>query len=242
MDALAYAVAMAAANAAAATPFGGGDLVHYQGEIVSWDEVSAVNAEKDTGEIESNLTVLQSGIGVTYQPGDTEMIEKRMSQWYILGKVTAPGASAGNQIQSAAIATSQNTTSTSYTDLPSVGPVVTVTIGSSRRCLVMVSATVISLTSAGTPVGQWVGGSAAFDVAGASTIAAGPYYTGAQTWYSNASPVVPVGIQTAAATVALLTAAQGRNQGTNTFTMRYRALTSNPGAGFADRSITVIPF
>lgn len=240
MDALAYAVAMAAANAAAATPYGGGDLVHYQGEIVSWDEASAVNAVKVNGAIVSNLRVIRGGIGLAYQPGDTVLIEKRMSQWYILGNVGAPGAGAANQIKSQTVATSQSTNSTSYGDLGTVGPTVTIYIGSSRRCLLLFSANVVSLANAGTPTLIYIGGTAAVQVSGASTLAPGTPYCGGQVWYATAS--APTGFQMVSSQVALLTAADGLNQGSNTFTLKYRAIAANPGATFIDRNLTVIPF
>ncbi len=241
MDALAYAVAMAAANAAAATPLGGGDLVHYQGEIVSWDEASGVNAVKVNGAVVSNLRVLQSGVGLVYQPGDTVMIEKRMSQWYILGKVAAPGAGAANQVASQLVSASESTTSTSYTDLATVGPSVTVYIGSSRRCLVTVSSTISSLVNVSTANGQWIGGNASFAVSGASTIApSSDFYVGGETWFGNLN--TPVGFYMGGSRTTVLTAARGLNVGFNTFTMKYLALAANPGCLFFDRTITVIPF
>jgi hypothetical protein len=241
MDALAYAVAMAAANAAAATPPGGADLYHYQGQIVSWDESTGVNAVWVNGATVSNLRVLQSGVGLVYQPGDTVMIEKRMSQWYILGKVAAPGAGAANQIQAALIATSETTTSTSYADLATVGPSRTVYIGSSRRCLVTVSSTISSLANAGTSQGQWIGGNASFTVSGASSIApSSDFFVGGETWYANTS--IPVGFYMGGSRTTVLTAARGLNVGFNTFTMKYLALSANPGCSFFDRTITVIPF
>jgi len=241
MDALAYAVAIAAANAAAnATPSGGADLAHYTGRILSWDEATGLNSVEINGSPVGNLRVLQSGIGLVYQPGDVVLVEKRMSQWYILGKVAAPGASAGNQIQSQTVAANQSTTSTSYGDLATYGPEVSVYIGSSRRCLILFSANVVSLTNAGTPTLIFVGGTAAVQVSGASTIAPNSPYCGGQVWYATAS--APVGFQMVSSQLALLTAANGLNQGMNTFTLKYRAIATNPGANFIDRNITVIPF
>ncbi len=237
MDPFQLATLLAAATA---PPSGGADLSHYTGQILSWDESSGVNSVQVNGGPVSNMRVLQSGIGVTYQPGDAVMVEKRMSQWYILGKVAAPGASAGNQIQSAAVAAQQSTTSTTYGDLATYGPEVSVYIGSSRRCLVLFSANVQSLANAGTPTLQYIGGTAAVQVSGASTVAAGPYYCGGLVWYATAS--APQGFQMVSTQVTLLAAANGLTQGLNTFTLKYRAIAANPGASFIDRNITVVPF
>ncbi|WP_290055668.1 hypothetical protein [Amycolatopsis solani] len=224
-----------------AKPTGGADLNHYQGEVISWDESSGLNAVLVNGAPISNMRVLQSGIGVTYQPGDAVMVEKRMSQWYILGKVAAPGAGAANQIASALVAAAQSTASTSYTDLATVGPAVTVYIGSSARCLVTVSATISSLANAQTATQQWIGGNASFAVSGASAISpSSDFYVGGENWY--ATQTVPVGFYLGGSRTTLLTAARGLVPGFNTFTMKYAALSANPGATFYDRNITVIPF
>lgn len=240
MDALAYAVAIAAANAAAATPPGGADIAHYTGEVLSWDDLTGLNSVRVNGGVVSNLRLIQGGIGLQYQPGDTVLVEKRMSQWYILGQVKAPGVGAANQIQSQTVAANQSTTSTSYGDLATYGPEVSVYIGSSRRCLVLFSANVVSLANAGTPTLIFIGGTAALQVSGASTIAPGSPYCGGQVWYATAS--APQGFQMVSSQLALLTAADGLNQGMNTFTLKYRAIAANPGASFIDRNITVIPF
>lgn len=243
MDALAYAVAMAAANAAAATPPGGGDLAHYQGQILSWDEATGLNSVWVNGAAVSNMRVLQSGIGVTYQPGDTVMVEKRMSQWYILGKVAAPGASAGNQIQSLTVAPYETTGSTSYANLATYGPEVTINVGSSRRCLVLVAA-FISASGTIATNGAYIGGTASVAVSGASTIAHGQAYASAgwQCIVPFAGPTYGGGGQASAMGARLLTASDGLNQGQNTFTVQYRSQQSSPVCGFQQRTIAVIPF
>ncbi|NBH01931.1 hypothetical protein [Amycolatopsis sp. SID8362] len=235
MDALAYAVAMAAANAAAATPPGGSDIAHYTGQILSWDELTGLNSVLVNGATVSNLRVIRGGIGLAYQPGDTVLIEKRMSQWYILGNVGAPGAGAANQIGSAEVTTSETTGSTTYTDLATPGPSLTVNIGSSRRCLLMVGA---RISCAGTASNAYIGGSATANVTGASNIPiVGTVSLGV---LAQTSPVAG-GVGTFTRNF-VLTAANGLNQGANTFTMQYRSNFASPVCGFSERNITVIPF
>ncbi|WIY05467.1 hypothetical protein QRX60_17050 [Amycolatopsis mongoliensis] len=238
MDALAYAVAMAAANAAAATPPGGGDLAHYQGQIVSWDEASGLNSVRVNGAIVSNLRVIRGGIGLAYQPGDTVLIEKRMSQWYILGNVGAPGAGAANQIQSALVAASEATGSTSFTDLATVGPSVTVYIGSSRRALVLVSAYIVATGTASS--GTALGGRMSPQVSGASTIAADNTLSASLAAVTDPSGFAGAGVT--ATFLRLYTAADGLNVGMNTFTSKYNSRLSSPTCAFASRNLTVIPF
>lgn len=243
MDALAYAVAMAAANAAAATPPGGADLYHYTGQILSWDESTGVNSVMINGAPVSNLRVLQSGIGVAYQAGDVVLVEKRMSQWYILGKVAAPGAGAANQIQSQTIAAYETTGSAGYANLATYGPEVTINVGSSRRCLVLVGA---YITSSGTIAtnGALIGGTASVAVSGASSIAHGQAYASAkwQCLVQYAGPVYGGGGTASAMGARLFTASDGLNSGTNTFTVQYKSDQSSPLCGFQQRTLAVIPF
>lgn len=221
-------------------PSGNGDIGFHQGVVLSWDELSGVNTLAVNNSTISNVKTLQSGVGISYFIGDVVGLLRFQSTYFILGKIGAPGGTGANQIKSAAVAAFESTGSTSYTNLATGGPTATATIGSSRRCLVMLSATAIGLATASSSTGQYIGGTASFDVSGASTIGAGAYYCGGQTWY--ASTAAPTGIQIATSSVALLTSAQGLNPGSNTFTMRYRSVSSNTVASFADRSITVIPF
>lgn len=233
MDPLQLAALLAAANAA---PTGGADLNHYQGEIVSWDESSGLNAVKVNGAVVSNMRVLQSGIGIVYQPGDAVMVEKRMSQWYILGKVAAPGASAANQIGAAVVNTVQSTASLNFTDLATVGPSKTVYIGSSRRALVFANSGVdVTTTTTNVYGGGWV----TLAVTGASTIgpvgATTPFF--ATGFVDFEADLIGVFSQT-----WLVTAADGLNTGLNTFTLKYAAATSSAPAAFSGRAIAVIPF
>lgn len=244
MDALAYAVAIAAANAAAAAPpAGGSDLAHYQGQILTWDESTGLNSVWVNGAAVSNMRVLQAGIGLQYQPGDTVMVEKRMSQWYILGKVAAPGGNNANQIKSDLVAAFESTASTSYGDLATFGPSVTVNVGSSRRCLVLFGAEITALAQPSTPTGIYIGGGATPAVTGASNIPAVPgnsQYAGSRFWYATAS--APVGGIIVVSRMTLFTAADGLNVGSNTFTLKYRSFVADPSTGFAGRTLAVIPF
>lgn len=123
---------------------------------------------------------------------------------------------------SSLVTTSQSTTSTSYTDLSTTGPAVTLETGT--VALVTISAT-IGEVSDGTEE-MW----ASFAVSGATTISAadtyGILFNGAGT---NRNPQVSV-----SRTFRLT----GLTAGSNTFTMKYRI--SNAGnAAFRERSVTV---
>lgn len=125
--------------------------------------------------------------------------------------------------QTAAVATNQTTASSTFTDLTTTGPAVTVTIGKNGLALVTVSADVSNNTLN-------CYGVMGFDVSGANTVAAA----------DTKSLYLKVGVanQTARGSyTALLT---GLTAGSTTFTAKYRQ--SNGGtAAFTYREISVIP-
>jgi hypothetical protein len=118
------------------------------------------------------------------------------------------------------VATSQSTASTSFTDLATVGPAVTVTTGA--NAIVMVTSTASNNV---TPDFAYMG----FAVSGATTIAA------------SANPNA-IGFTSAAndpMTISGIWLIPGLTPGSNTFTAKYQ--TFNNSATFLNRYITVIP-
>ncbi|MBN9739555.1 hypothetical protein DMP23_00285 [Amycolatopsis sp. A1MSW2902] len=210
-------------------PSGSEDLSNYTGQIVAWDAISGTNVVHVNGGDIPNMRVIQSGIGLSYQVGDVVNISRRGTQWFINGKVGAPGAGAGNQIQSADVPANETTTSTGFTDLATVGPSVTLTIGSSRRALVSISA-YLSLASNDN---NYAGGVMGFVVSGASSIGVSR---------TIAADIAAGGLGVSIGRTMLFTAADGLNPGVNTFTCKYKADTSFYPATIGSRNITVIPF
>lgn len=122
----------------------------------------------------------------------------------------------------ASVATSQTTTSLSYTDLTTVGPSVTITTG--YRALVFIGAR--SMHSSVTAAGEHA--KVSYAVSGATTIAASDTwssYRAATTSNNNRNPIVHL-------TSAL-------NPGSNTFTLKYKVSAAGTGT-FDNRSITVV--
>lgn len=116
------------------------------------------------------------------------------------------------------IVSDQTTTSTSYTDLTTAGPSVSVDIGASKQALVIISA---GLYNAATPKYMSVA------VSGATTIAA------SDTEAIRRDGGAFDGIQTTAFIIS------GLNPGTNVFTAKYK--TASGTANFFARRIIVIP-
>ena len=121
----------------------------------------------------------------------------------------------------ATVATTQGTSSTSYTDLATAGPAVTVTTGT--KALVIVTGT---LQNGGVAVGQRM----SFAVSGATTLAASDANSAYN--YIATTATVEIGFSRA----ILLT---GLTAGSNTFTTKYKA-TSAGTIYFGDRSIIVM--
>lgn len=116
------------------------------------------------------------------------------------------------------VGAAQTTSSTSYTDLATVGPAVTATTGT--NAIVMISSEVANDTTASIS-------RASFAVSGASTIAA-----------SNNWAISHSGTATHMQRQASVRLEKGLTAGSNTFTMKY-AVSANTGT-FGNREIVVI--
>lgn len=165
----------------------------------------------------NELTVTNAATGnapqIAATGGDTNIDLKLLPKG--TGRIVMNGAGAP---VAAAVATSQTTTSTSYTDLSTAGPEVTATIGASGIALVIISG---ALSNSGANYTNM-----SFAVSGANTQAASDAYS-----HNNKSTDI-----INKANVFLLT---GLNAGSTTFTAKYSVLA---GTGtFSNRRIAVIP-
>jgi hypothetical protein len=124
---------------------------------------------------------------------------------------------------SALVSTSQTTTSSSYTDLTTVGPSLTVNVSSSGTALVMLTA---QLSNSNANRICYMG----FAVSGASTVAA-----------SDAQSVsLTSASANATAQVTATYLVTGLTPGSNTFTAKYRR--TNNTCTFVNRSIVITPY
>lgn len=149
---------------------------------------------------------------------DTDLVKAwNGSSWLTIGPTTVPTA-AVTAIDSASIDTNQTTTSTSYVDLTTAGPSVTLTTGTSA--IVFISAVQRNDGGAGNYV--------SVAVSGATTLAA----SDGNALYTNQDGAQQ---RIGGAVMKKLT---GLTAGSNTFTLKYR-VTANTGY-FYNRSIAVI--
>jgi len=135
------------------------------------------------------------------------------------GMKWAAAAAAGLTTANDTVATGQTTTSTSYTDLATVGPTATITTGT--KALVFITSNIDNQSNHGQ-------GHVGFAVSGASTVAAAD--TKALHYYSNGNIALQYG---AAYYISGLTA------GSNTFTLKYKSGNGSTQY-FANRQITVM--
>lgn len=140
--------------------------------------------------------------------------------WFV---VSGTNSIAERSISEAVVATSQSTTSTSYTDLTTAGPAITVTTGT--KALVFWGAQMSNATAN-------VGSNMSVTVSGATSITASNSWRACINGYQAGA--ADNGARVCSFYVFTLTA------GSNTFTCKYRSDTAS-SATFQDRSILVMP-
>lgn len=212
------------------------DLGWHTGIVLSWDEQTGVNSIQINGNVFNNLLVLSMGAVTPFQPGDVVGIIRVRTQYFVLGKTRAPGAGAGERIASSRVA--QLTIvppGGSMADLAgSFGPSVTLNIGSSRRALVIHSCEII-FSGSSTALDQ-SDGYQGVAITGATNRAA-------ETAVTNAFLTGNLTNGASVTATTLVTAADGLNQGQNTFTCKYRSIvTASMVVQVNNRVLTVIPF
>lgn len=205
----------------------------HQGIVESWDEISGSNTIIVNDQEFDDLPVLSTGAVQPYQPGDVVGIEKIGTGWYIVGKVRAVGAGAAERIASAKVSSLVAVPlGGDYADLSgSVGPSVTLYVGSARRVLIINTCSI--------SIGAGTAQAAAFQgvkVAGASAIDPGTAVN--DCFYQGAG-----GSILSVSSTTLLTADDGLNSGLNTFTCQYFAysLGTITSVQVENRVLTVMP-
>lgn len=135
------------------------------------------------------------------------------------------------------IAAEETTTSATFTDLATVGPTISdVPIGSTRRCLVLIS-TQIQIVAENEQAER---GDVAVEVSGASSIAPDDTKTSSAFLGAGATTQL-VSVSSSATSMILLDASDGLNEGLNTFRLKYRSAFGGEVI-LKDRKVFVLPF
>ncbi|QWF81129.1 hypothetical protein [Amycolatopsis sp. CA-230715] len=225
-----------------APPAGNSDIGFHQGVVESWDDATGVNSVSLNGAILTNLRCLSIGPGILLSVGDVVALLRFQQTYFILGKIAAPGAGAALGLRSQTVTPRNSATGGAYADLPTFGPTVTCYISKARRALVIMSAT-MNCQNGWARATTFVSGASSIDP---EAYGKSPLTSGGFDPNHADDPIHSAGLWSSCSQSIVFTAADGLNEGQNTFTMKYRR---DPQAGytpydarFEDRTLTVIPF
>ena len=233
----------------------GSGLQFSQGTILSWNSDTFESAIDFRGVTLQNPPVLSGPDALTYRPGDVVALlgwspNGGFASWWIIGRVITPGPGAGaaaidwmtsalgaqvaaavfgNRIQFAVTVDNEATSSTSYTNLATVGPTVTdVEISDTGRALVMLYAR-MSGQKGGSNIST---PHMSYQISGATSQS--PSDLRALQVHSETDDAV-----TAATAVFM---AEFLNEGLHTFQAKYKMGSGQTEARFTERTLIVIPF
>ncbi|WP_433793933.1 hypothetical protein [Actinoplanes sp. CA-252034] len=214
-----------------------------QGTIVTWNQATAANTVLVGRSLMTNLPILNTSEAAILQAGDVVGILTAGATWGILGRFTIPGtpeavsALSALRTASATVAAAETTSSSSFIDLPTMGPSVELSVGPSGRVLVTLSCLMeyqalegFGLNSAGAMMGFAGSGANTVSVSVARVVRSRIEYS-----VANVSDFALAG-RMDASRVVLLT---GLTPGLTTFTAKYATYGNTPSATFSNRNITV---
>lgn len=227
--------ALAAAAGGQSAPGGTQALGFHQGVVLTWNALTGANTVQINGNTFTDLRSLLGPEAAMIRAGDSVGVLRYQTTYFVVGRISAAGgAQRSIGIDAAGAAAQVTTSSTSYVSLTG-GPTLTnIYIGSRRKALVIVS----SLIEIAGCVGYM-----AFDVSGASTIAANTANVSAAIHADGRDDITA----TTVTAVSVLSSGDGLNEGLNTFTAKYAfgayGTPTFPGtlAAFTRRTITVFP-
>lgn len=207
---------------------------YRQGTIIAFDPVTLENTVRVAGTDLVDLPLLGLAEATTLRPGSVVGLLTSGSSWAIIGQLVIPGsaeAAAAISVTSAnaysvSTAAFESTASSTWTDLATVGPVVSeVRIGPSGRCLVWITCAMNPLVTAGHCA-------MAYAITGATTVPTGDTPP-------DLSLDGAVGTSMSASRLVLQ---EGLNSGMHTFTAKYIATDFGGGgsARFGARNLTVM--
>lgn len=212
-----------------------------QGVVVSWSQQTGANQVLVGGSLMTDLPMLNISDALLLNAGDVVSIltfgsgAKSMG---VLGRFAVPGTAAALTSLAAlatvsnTIAVGETTTSMTMTDLATVGPTASITVRSSGRVMLIMSARV------GWASANNGGGSMSVALSGANTAAAGD--AGNQPILS--SLITTAGVdQIGAFRSSISHVYEGLSPGLTTWTAKYRTLFTGETADFDDRTIVLFP-
>lgn len=121
-------------------PTGSDDSGWHVGRILTWDSLNGLNSVLVNNATLTNLKALTPSIGTEYAPGQTVLIVRKQTQYFILGPVQTPGA-VGSTPPTQVDSGGGNLTGTTGTwrdlDAGGTSPTMNVKLAPLQRCLFM---------------------------------------------------------------------------------------------------------
>jgi hypothetical protein len=213
------------------------EIGYHTGVVQGWDQQTGANSVKIGGSAFVNLRCLTSGAGLLFAPGDTVVLMRLRTQYFILGRIAAPGAGAALSTRVGVAANLGGLADGSYGAWRNLdtgeatGPnVASVYVGPARRCLVTVTAEI----RCGPFTDVYIG----FEVTGATTIPAA--YSRAVRLDNWTSGSISMGVS---GTFLLdKDFSPSLNSGMHNFAAKYARWAGSGTADFINRHIIVNPF
>lgn len=212
-----------------------------KGTIITFDPVTLANTVLVGETIMSNLALLGVAEADTYVTGAQVVIHLFEGSWAIVGRYVTPNTAAatdavnrlGNGTVSASVLAGESTTSTSFTDLTTVGPIVNAIVKGSGKLLVVLSASMLAQDT-----GASSGAYMAVDVVasnGTTVITAAAFLGPLGFEYSdNASHLIGDSIHAARTSLLSL------SPDAYTLTAKYSSASGGNDANFFNRNVTCI--
>jgi len=120
-------------------PQGPDDSGFHTGIIRSWNIQTGANIVEINGVQLPNLRTLRTGIGVSYAAGETVVILRKQTQYFILGKVASVGGGSSSGVLSGFAADEAHYTHNPTPFYPAGGQTISAYLGASARALVTAS-------------------------------------------------------------------------------------------------------
>lgn len=211
-------------------------MYYRKGTILTWNSDTAENTVRIDGAVFTDLPILNGVEALLLQPGAAVGVIDLGTTWAILGRLTIPNtpdAASALDILTPVSAVvfqfpAESTSSASFTDLTTVGPVVTVSIGKRGRCFVTVGCAIQFANSTGGQMG--------FDIAGPTNVAASGNFTWAVIETTSTGTVGGTINGTARYLIT------GLAPGDYTFTAKYATIGGGTCSFGGNRTIIVEPF
>jgi len=224
-----------------AQPGGPAQPVTYrQGVIQTWNPITLQNTVLVGGTVMQDLPVLGVAEAASFKPGAVVGVQVVGSSWAIIGRFVVPNTpeafdaitQLSSRTKTAIIDAQETTTSTSYTDLATPGPAVTLDVGASGRVLMILSAKggwSVNTSNAAS------GARMSAELSGANTLAASTTWAA---WIYNQYITTTTSVTDASITSAYVF--EGLTPGATTFTAKYRSDNAAITVDFNRRTIVVI--